>query len=119
MSTNLEMKMAWTDICSEDDLILNSGVCALIGNEQVAVFTLLKQDQKHCYAIGNWDPIGEANVLYRGILGSIGDDIVVASPLYKQHFSLLTGKCHEQEGQSVPVYDVRLEQGRVLLGSFQ
>ena len=43
------------------------------------------------YAIGNYDPASDANVLARGIVGDIGGEIVVASPIYKQHFSLRHG----------------------------
>ena len=60
------------------------------------------------YAISNYDPIGEAYVLSRGIIGSSGDATVVASPLYKQHFDLETGQCIEQEDVAVDVFDVQL-----------
>ena len=48
------------------------------------------------YAIGNHDPASGANVLARGIVGDIGGELVVASPIYKQHFSLITGRCLEE-----------------------
>jgi nitrite reductase (NADH) small subunit len=38
---------------------------------------------------------------------------VVASPIYKQHFSLLTGTCLEDETVKVPVFPIRIENGRV------
>ena len=66
------------------------------------------------YAIGNYDPIGKANVLYRGIVGSIGEQLVVASPLFKQHFSLQTGQCL-QEDISVKHYPVRIMDQQVQL----
>ena len=47
-------------------------------------------------------------MLYRGIVGCIADEPVVASPLYKQHFSLKTGRCLQEE-QSIAVYDIRIE----------
>lgn len=32
--------MAWTDICAFEDLVENSGICALLNGQQVAVFLL-------------------------------------------------------------------------------
>ena len=75
--------MAWTDICAFEDLVENSGICALLNGQQVAVFLLeLELQEPRIFAGGNYDPIGGANVLSRGIVGSVGEQIVVASPLY-------------------------------------
>jgi NAD(P)H-dependent nitrite reductase small subunit len=87
-------------VCRLEDIVPDTGVAALVGGEQVAVFRI---DQK-IYAIGNRDPFSGANVLSRGIVGDMKGELVVASPLYKQHFSLLTGRCLEDESVSVPVY---------------
>ncbi|MDR6985396.1 nitrite reductase (NADH) small subunit [Rheinheimera pacifica] len=111
--------MAWTDICAYEDLVENSGICALLNGRQVAVFLLELQGEPQIYAIGNYDPLGKANVLSRGIVGSVGEQIVVASPLYKQHFSLTTGQCLEQPDVVIPVYSVKLQQGRVWLNAGQ
>jgi nitrite reductase (NADH) small subunit len=106
-------------ICSVSDLVANSGVCALVEKDgeaqQVAIF-FLPDTEKQVYAIGNWDPVGQANVLSRGIVGNLGDQIVVASPLYKQHFSLTSGECLEED-VSVPVFDVYIEQDNVVLAA--
>ena len=40
---------------------------------------------------------------------------MVASPLYKQHFDLRTGRCLEQPGTRVPVHGVRVVDGTVLV----
>jgi nitrite reductase (NADH) small subunit len=101
----------WKDICSADDLQPDSGVCALVESQQVAIFFLVKEQV--VYAIHNYDPIGKANVLSRGMIGDIKGEPVVASPLYKQHFSLKTGICLEDESISVPAYPVRIDNGRV------
>lgn len=106
-----------TILCSESDLVPNSGVCAVFEKDgqvnQVAIFFLPDTQQK-LFAIGNWDPLGKANVLSRGIVGNVGDHIVVASPLYKQHFDLVTGDCLEEE-VSVPVYDVHIDNSQVVI----
>ena len=84
--------------CALEDIVPDSGVCALVDEQQVAMFRV--GDAVH--AIGNYDPASGANVLARGIVGDIGGELVVASPIYKQHFSLITGRCLEEPELSVP-----------------
>jgi nitrite reductase (NADH) small subunit len=103
----------WINVCKASDLQPDSGVCALVEGQQVAIFHLPKEGA--LYAIHNYDPIGKANVLSRGIVGDIQGEPVVASPLYKQHFSLLTGQCLEDESVKVPVFSIRLADGEVLV----
>lgn len=102
-------------ICSKQDLIPNSGVCALINGEQVALF-YLPETEKKVFAVSNWDPCGSANVMSRGIVGNIGEELVVASPLYKQHFSLTTGECLEED-VALSTYDVKLDNESVVLNT--
>lgn len=94
-------------ICDESDLIPNAGVCALIDGEQVAIF-YLPDTEKKVFAISNFDPFSKANVLSRGIIGSLGGRTVVASPLLKQHFDLSDGGCLEDEEVSIKTYEVEL-----------
>ena len=101
----------WQDVCSVDDLQPDSGVCALVEGQQVAIFYMPKN--KAVYAINNHDPFGNANVLSRGIIGDINGQPVVASPLYKQHFNLQTGVCLEDETVTIPTYAIRIENGSV------
>jgi nitrite reductase (NADH) small subunit len=54
-------------------------------------------------------------VLSRGIVGDINGELVVASPVYKQHFSLLTGRCLEDASVSVVVYAARVDGADVLI----
>ena len=109
------MSQPWLDICSVEDLVLNSGICALVELQQIAVFSVMQSDTLSVYGLGNYDPFGDANVLYRGILGSTGDTIFVASPLYKQHFCLQTGTCLDNPAYAVPIYPCKILDGRVLL----
>jgi len=90
------------------------GVCVLLGREQVALF-YLPGESRELYGIANRDPIGEANVLSRGIVGDIGGELVVASPLYKHHFSLATGTCLEDEAVRLAIYAARLQGDSVLI----
>ncbi|CAJ0819723.1 nitrite reductase small subunit NirD [Ralstonia flaminis] len=103
----------WTPICALDDIVPNTGVCALVGDEQVAVFHVGGDTPQRVYAIGNYDPNSDAAVLSRGLVGSLGDRIVVASPIYKQHFDLATGECLEAPANSVHAYAAKVEGGKV------
>ena len=101
----------WTKVCPLADITPDTGVCALVEGKQVAVFRF--GDGETVYAISNYDPFGNANVLSRGIVGSLGERPVVASPLHKQHFNLQTGQCLEDEDVQVKTYQVLLDGDRV------
>ena len=101
-------------IFSLNELQEDSGACVLINDVQIAVF-YLPNETPPLYALHNWDPLGKANVLYRGIVGDINGELVVASPLYKQHYSLGTGRCLEDEATRVPTYEISLEGDSVIV----
>ncbi|MDP2901904.1 MAG: nitrite reductase small subunit NirD [Methylovulum sp.] len=103
--------MGWIDVCSTDELQPDSGVGVAVAGQQVALFYMLKDER--IYATSNFDPFGNANVLSRGLIGDIGGQPMVASPLYKQHFNLETGVCLEEDAVQIPVYPVRIAEGRV------
>src|SRR3989454_9830827 len=105
-------KLKLHKICRLDDIVPNTGVCALVGGEQVALFRL---DDDSVYAVGNHDPFSGANVLSRGIVGDIKGELVVASPVFKQHFSLVSGRCIEDSSMRIAVYAARVEEGFVLV----
>ena len=105
----------WITVCSEKDLVANSGVCALLNNQQIALFKIKSANDEQVYAVNNWDPIGKANVLYRGLLGSVADTKVIISPLYKQRYCLGSGQCLDDDAIKLMVYPVRIEQGQVQL----
>ena len=105
--------VAWTRVCRLSDIVPNSGVCALVDGQQIAVFRV---DDDSLYAIANFDPFSRANVLSRGIVGDVKGELVVASPVYKQHFSLVTGQCVEDPSVSVPVFPARLDGDAVWVG---
>lgn len=103
-----EEKIEWKTLCRKQDLVAGSGVCALAGGSQIALF-YLPNAKNEIFAINNHDPVGGANVLSRGIVGDLGGRLVVASPLYKQHFDLVSGECLEEENMCVETYSVRIE----------
>ena len=72
------MSESWTRVCALEEIVPDTGVCALVGMHQVAVFRL-GEDQ--VFAIGNHDPFSRANVLSRGIVGDRSGRPKVASPI--------------------------------------
>jgi len=106
------MEQHWELACQAEDLVADSGVCALVKGQQVALFWLPDADGQ-VFAIGNFDPAGWANVLSRGIVGDLGGEWVVASPLYKHHYRLCDGHCIEQPELRIPAYPARLVDGKV------
>lgn len=109
-----EPDVRWVDVCGIDDLVLDRGVCALVGSYQVAVFRVAPDGE--LYALSNRDPFSGAFVLSRGIVGSKGDTPKVASPVYKQTFDLRTGACLDDPSVVVRTFPVRAVDGRVLVG---
>lgn len=101
----------WVEICPVADLLVDEGQCALVKGRQVALFRLSNTDE--IYAIDNHDPFSDANVISRGIVGDIKGRLVVASPVYKQHFELSTGQCLEDETVVLTSYPVRVIDDRV------
>jgi nitrite reductase (NADH) small subunit len=102
----------WVAVCRLQDIVPNTGVCALVGERQIAVFRL---DDDSVYAIDNRDPFSRANVLSRGIVGDLKGERVVASPVYKQHFSLSTGQCLEDPGVRVAVFPAHVDGDTILV----
>ena len=106
----------WNAICPLDRIVPDTGVCALLNGRQVAVFRVGAESPR-LFAIDNYDPNSDAAVLSRGLVGSIGERVVVASPIYKQHFDLQTGECLEAPQHSVSSYPVRVQDGQVWVGA--
>ncbi|OLT03718.1 hypothetical protein BJF90_03165 [Pseudonocardia sp. CNS-004] len=126
----------WETVCLLDRLLPERGAAALLsaGGEpvQVALFRMAdgtgggevkgggpegqEGGRVTVMAIGNVDPFSGAAVLSRGIVGDRGGVPTVASPVYKQVFSLLTGECLDDPAVRVPVYPVRVADGWLQVG---
>ena len=111
--TMLQSKV-WVDVCPLEKLIPGRGVCALVGEVQVAVFRITGEE---IYAITNFDPFSKAFVLSRGIVGSRSGRLKVASPVYKHNFDLVTGVCLDDVTVTLPTYEVRVLDGMVQVAS--
>jgi nitrite reductase (NADH) small subunit len=104
----------WTTICPLDRILPNTGVCALVNDRQIAVFRV--GEGEDVYAIDNYDPFSKAYVLSRGIVGDRNGIPKVASPIYKQNFSLLTGECLDDSNIKVNTFSARIVDGQVQVG---
>ena len=102
---------SWHDVCALEDLVEGAGVAALIGGRQVALF----QVHGRVYALDNFDPASRANVLSRGLTGNLSGERVVASPIYKNHYSLTSGRCMEDPTFNLSAYPTRVSDGRVFV----
>ncbi|NGY03403.1 nitrite reductase small subunit NirD [Solimonas terrae] len=103
--------VTWRPICALDEIVPDTGVAALLDGRQIAVFRMRADDR--VYAIANRDPFSGANVLARGLVGDLQGERVVASPIYKQHFSLATGRCLEDPERNIDAYPARVSDGMV------
>ena len=110
LDTHSNATTAWQTLCSRHDLVANSGVVAWHEGAQVALFHLPDNAEgEQLFALDNRDPKSGANVIGRGLVGSLKGELVIASPLYKQHFRLVDGSCLEYPEQRLQVWPVRLD----------
>jgi nitrite reductase (NADH) small subunit len=104
----------WQPVCRLVELEVDRGATALVHGQALAVF---RTHDDGVFALGNHDPFAaHASGLARGIVGVRGDVPFVASPTHKRAFDLRTGRCLDDEHVSVPVYEVRVVEGVVLVG---
>ncbi|MET0144453.1 MAG: nitrite reductase small subunit NirD [Ilumatobacteraceae bacterium] len=103
---------AWVEVCPLDRLTPDRGVCALVEGRQVAVF---RMGDGAVHAVDNIDPCSGAAVLSRGIVGDAGGAATIASPLYKQRFELLTGRCLDADVPPLDVHATAVVDGVVLV----
>lgn len=110
---NMLPEQEWVDVCNLNDITPNTGVGALVGGQAVALFRV--GTEKRVYALSNKDPFSQANVMSRGIIGDLQGERVIASPIYKQHFSLATGRCLEDKDQKLLVFPTKILNDRVMV----
>lgn len=103
-------------VCRIGDLAPERGAAALVGGEQVALFRISGDE---VLAVQQLDPFSGAHVMSRGLVGTRGDRLTVASPMHKQVFDLRTGQCLDPLGQPLRdlcVWPVRVSpDGHVLV----
>ncbi len=101
----------WHMACSIHDIAEFSGVGIRLHDHQLALF----RTQSEFFALDNHDPFSDANVLSRGIVGDMAGEWVVASPMYKQHFSLVTGQCIENKDTYVRSWPVSIRGDKIYI----
>jgi nitrite reductase (NADH) small subunit len=101
---------AWLDVCALAELEPFWGEAALVAGHQVAVVRL---PDDRLFAVGNLDPVADAQVMSRGIVGSRGDRPTIASPLHKEVYDLASGERLGADGPGLGSYPVRVVDGRV------
>jgi nitrite reductase (NADH) small subunit len=111
--------LRWETVCRYERLLPERGSAALLPGgavgEPVQV-ALVRTHDGIVYAVGNVDPYSHAAVLSRGIVGDRGGVPTVTSPVYKQAFSLVDGRCLDEPEVSVPTYPVRIVDGWLQVG---
>ena len=109
-----------TKVCALDRLTPDLGVAALFGDLQVAIFRL---SDGTVHAVQNLDPFSGAHVMSRGITGTRAGEPTIASPVYKQVFSLVTGRCLvtmdrdpvSAGATDLETFDVTVDNGQVFI----
>jgi nitrite reductase (NADH) small subunit len=105
-----DLSRDWTPACTLDALIPGRGVAVLLrGGTQAALFLL---DDGRLFAVGNIDPYGRAAVMD---VADRGGEPTVASPLLKQVFSLVDGRCLDDAEVSLGSFEVATVEGVVLV----
>lgn len=103
----------WIAVCSVESILPNTGVAVLVNNRQIALFRL---PDNRLFAISNYDPFSKSFALSRGIVGDRNGEIKVASPIYKQSFSLITGQCLDDPSVCLQIWPARIVDGCVQIG---
>ncbi|MFC5664178.1 nitrite reductase small subunit NirD [Kitasatospora misakiensis] len=96
MTVEIHDGTSWQPVCTLDDLQPGRGVAVLLpdGDTQVALFV---DRSGTLHAVDNRDPFSGAYVLSRGLLGSREGRPTLASPMYKQTFDLIDGRCLDED----------------------
>ena len=100
----------WHEICPIDYVVPGTGVAALVQGEQIAI---IRTNDGLFAALANFDPFSEAFVISRGIVGDRRGVPKIASPIYKQSFSLETGECLDDPSVRLTVYPIRVFAGKI------
>ncbi len=103
----------WQPVCKIDDLEVERGVTALVHGQALAI---IRMSDDVVHAVGNHDPFAKTSAIARGIVGVRSGVPFVASPTHKHAFDLRSGRCLEDAHVSIPVYDVKVVEGMVLVG---
>ncbi len=100
-------------VCALERLLPERGAAVLLGGHQIALFRVEVDGETRVFAVSHRDPVSGAHVMARGILGSSGDRVTVASPMYKQVYDLATGEGLTDPQVRLPIWRTVVEEGLV------
>jgi len=116
MSLTTSSRAAASATVPLNELPIDRGVAVLLEDQPVAIFRLSSPtDEVEVYAVSHIDPRTGAGVMARGLVGSVADRPVVASPLHKERYDLRTGECLDNQALSLQTYGARLEGHSILV----
>lgn len=108
-----EFEGAWATICPESRFEPERGVAALLDSHPIAIFRIDDADESRFYAVDHIDPKTQTPTIARGIVGSANGTPIVAAPLLKQRYDLVTGECLSDSDLELATYAVRVHEGLV------
>jgi nitrite reductase (NADH) small subunit len=100
----------WATVCELSELEPLWAEAAMVDGEQLA---LVRMPDCTVYAVSNQDPATGSYVMCRGIVGSNGDRVTLASPLHKQVYDLATGECLNSADLHLQTFQTSVESGSV------
>jgi NAD(P)H-dependent nitrite reductase small subunit len=103
----------FVEVVALERLVPERGAAVLVDGTQMALFRVVDDGADRVYAVSHGDPFSHANVMARGIVGSSGERVTVASPMYKQVFDLASGSCLSDPGVHLPTWRTRITDGVV------
>lgn len=101
----------WHSVCELADLEEGWGRSAVLQGEVVALFRCAG----HIYALDGMDPVAGVAVMALGLVGDCQGEPMVASPIYKQRYSLRDGHCFDNPSLHLKSWPVRIEGERISL----
>jgi nitrite reductase (NADH) small subunit len=105
VATLASQTQTWVPVMASHRLGSDVGRCVLVDGRQIAIFRIA--DDNELFGLSNVDPFSGAPVISRGIVGSNNGEPKVASPMYKQSFSLRSGICIDDPTVALTTYAVR------------
>ncbi len=114
MTTTTQTPITWHLACNVEDVPEDGGACALIADEQIAIYNFTRRNE--WFATQNLCPHRQQMALSRGMIGTQNDEPKVACPFHKKTFSLQTGACLSGDEYQIQTYPVKVEDGMVYVG---
>jgi len=103
----------WVDVGPTSAYQTNGGFAAKVSNSELAIYHHVATNK--WYATQNSCPHKQLQVLSRGLIGMAGDNPKVACPIHKNTYNLNTGKGISNPGLNIAVFEVKIEDDRVLV----